>query len=184
MNIVHYCLIGIAVVLFITPIINFTNKTVHRYKMRRRNALIPKLLDDVTRMICCTQLSRCKFPGVAKGIMSPPTVPSLKPGWKYYGDGISFIVANDDPNFICVTYGEKKILIWTKQNKKKVIWFFLDESLDITELKGAAVSSVKNLCYFTNRRHSRWLKASEKKVLRDKLKHRVTSLRQLDPETV
>jgi hypothetical protein len=169
------CLLGVLIIALETLIKNFTNKTVKKFRRKKANSSLQTLLHEVTQKICSSALEAVEFNGVAKGIASP-NVPRLGPGWRYTGDGISFIITNDNPHILSIVYGEKRILIWAKKNRDALIWFFYDESRENILLDGDLADQADSLCFFAHRRHRRF---QAKKI---KENYRITRL--LDPGTV
>ncbi|MEY2703393.1 MAG: hypothetical protein RLY43_2032, partial [Bacteroidota bacterium] len=85
---VAYCLIGVVLVLSITPIQNLTNKTVQWIKGRKRlKRQILTTLYEVTRMVEDAHFRVISQAGVAKEIASPNAF--LYDGVRYSGDTIA-----------------------------------------------------------------------------------------------
>jgi hypothetical protein len=184
MNLLHFCLIGIVLVLLVTPIQNLTNKTVRRFKARsEEKKQILSRLNDFTQEICTTKMVSHNFTGVEKGIMSPHCIPRLTAGWQCYGDGISFIVTKDNPNIVQVTSGEKKILIWAKQIKRRLVWYYFDnEKRKVIKIKGELARKAESLCLFAHKKHRKL--QSPKAKAADLIREKRDKLRQLHPEVV
>jgi len=164
MNVIDLCLIGIAVVLLITPLQNLTQKTADWFRRIQKLNQISKLLNDVTLAIRKSKLDASEFKGVARGIVSPINVPRLGPGVRYSkispqkgekdpGATISFIITNANPDLLSITYGEKRILIWRKQKGKKIVWYFYDESRVTTVLSGKSAEKSEQLFELAWTRH-------------------------------
>jgi hypothetical protein len=132
---------------------------------------------------------------VAKEIMSPNVTESLGSGWRYSGSGdkISFIILDEDPNFVKVTFQGNEILIWKKQKDRRTVWFFCDKICGITELNEESTSAAIKFWIFAHKRHeskptpdsaTKPVPKMDKQTAKAKIKRTRDKLRHLHPETV
>ncbi len=185
MNIVHYCLIGIALVLLVDPIKHLTNKTVDSLKKWKKMTLLSKRIDEVTLEFSGLIFESCKFKGVAEEI-APPDVPRIGPGIRYFhGDTIFFIIPDDNPDLLSVTCGKKKVMIWRKDITNKTVWYYYDETRRITKITGLALLAAQKLFDFAYRYHAKAKSGliepkSDNKKLVEKLRVKSRRFRLLD----
>lgn len=112
MNIENIIWSGLALLLVIIPITNFTKKLLKKItgclKDHKRQNSIGELLHKVTHTIYQRYLiSRV---GVAKE--NAPLAPNVKNAWKFTGDRFSFIFTDD--NFLFINLDGKEFSVWEK----------------------------------------------------------------------
>ena len=123
MDLNYVLLLGVLLVVLITPIKNLTNKTVQPFKKIFHQRSVKKVLCEVTHVLPTEIFSTVPHIGVAKEIVSPNSLPCLTDGWKHIGDKITFIFCNKKGP-VSFWLAKKKILIWEKNGE----WFFCDSN--------------------------------------------------------